>query len=593
MNMPLVLLNRRRRGTGFNPASLFGLNEQGVWYDPSDLSTLFTDTAGTTPVTTPGQTVALMLDKSRGLALGAEAVTNGSFATDTDWTKGTGWTISGGVASCDGTAQFSQLSQANVTPLAKYFKVSFTLVSKGASVTSLRVVLGGNFVGEFALSSAGTYSGYFFNSGGSLTFALQTQAGTGAAFAISIDNISVRELQGNHATQATAASRPTYGVVPLGGRRNQVLWSEDFSNAVWTKDSCTVVANTTLAPDGTTTADRIVSAAATTQIGVGQGFPTTPTATAHTASYYVQANGARYVQLLWSTGLSTNYANFDLQNPTAPTAGTYTAATITAAANGFYRITITSTLAAAAGGSFLWFVDSGTAARAAAYTGNGTSGIFIWGAQLEQSATATPYQRITTAFDVTEAGVQSLSYLSFDGVDDSMATGTITPGVNKAQVFAGVRKLSDALESMLLEFSVNSNTNNGSFQILGPDSSATSTYRFYARGDTANTGYVPTGYAAPITNVIASLMDLAGADRATEVIPRINGVLAQVGAAGSGAAGGGNFLAYPLYLGRRAGTSLPASMSLFGLITRFGANLDTTAITDTETWVNGKTGAYA
>jgi hypothetical protein len=44
--------------------SLFANDEEGVWYDPSDLSTLFQDTAGTTPVTTAGQTVGQTLDKS-------------------------------------------------------------------------------------------------------------------------------------------------------------------------------------------------------------------------------------------------------------------------------------------------------------------------------------------------------------------------------------------------------------------------------------------------------------------------------------------------------------------------------------------------
>ena len=48
----------------FNPITLFANGEQGAWYDPSDLSTLFQDDAGTTPVTEPGQTVGLMLDKS-------------------------------------------------------------------------------------------------------------------------------------------------------------------------------------------------------------------------------------------------------------------------------------------------------------------------------------------------------------------------------------------------------------------------------------------------------------------------------------------------------------------------------------------------
>ena len=48
----------------WNPSELFKNGEQGAWYDPSDLSTLFQDAAGTTPVTTDGDPVALMLDKS-------------------------------------------------------------------------------------------------------------------------------------------------------------------------------------------------------------------------------------------------------------------------------------------------------------------------------------------------------------------------------------------------------------------------------------------------------------------------------------------------------------------------------------------------
>jgi len=48
----------------FTPATLFGASDQGVWYDPSDFSTLFQDSAGTTPVTALEQPVGLMLDKS-------------------------------------------------------------------------------------------------------------------------------------------------------------------------------------------------------------------------------------------------------------------------------------------------------------------------------------------------------------------------------------------------------------------------------------------------------------------------------------------------------------------------------------------------
>jgi len=48
----------------FSVVSLFKDGQQGVWYDPSDLTTLFQDSAGTTPVTADGQPVGLMLDKS-------------------------------------------------------------------------------------------------------------------------------------------------------------------------------------------------------------------------------------------------------------------------------------------------------------------------------------------------------------------------------------------------------------------------------------------------------------------------------------------------------------------------------------------------
>jgi surface protein len=52
------------RVPAFTPASLFASGEQGVWFDPSDLTTLFQDSAGTTPVTSPGDPVGRILDKS-------------------------------------------------------------------------------------------------------------------------------------------------------------------------------------------------------------------------------------------------------------------------------------------------------------------------------------------------------------------------------------------------------------------------------------------------------------------------------------------------------------------------------------------------
>jgi len=51
-------------GYSSSPSALFAGGTEGVWYDPSDIDTLFQDSAGTTPVTTAGQPVGLMLDNS-------------------------------------------------------------------------------------------------------------------------------------------------------------------------------------------------------------------------------------------------------------------------------------------------------------------------------------------------------------------------------------------------------------------------------------------------------------------------------------------------------------------------------------------------
>ena len=86
-------------GGRLNPLSWFAAGEQGAWYDPSDLTTLFQDSAGTTPMSAVGtvadQPVGLMLDKSKGLALGAELVTNGDFSNGTTgWNSGNGSSLS-------------------------------------------------------------------------------------------------------------------------------------------------------------------------------------------------------------------------------------------------------------------------------------------------------------------------------------------------------------------------------------------------------------------------------------------------------------------------------------------------------------------
>jgi len=59
-------INRRRGGGVFSPNALFANGESGDWFDPSDLSRMWQDTAGTTPITADGQSVA-RIDGQRGV----------------------------------------------------------------------------------------------------------------------------------------------------------------------------------------------------------------------------------------------------------------------------------------------------------------------------------------------------------------------------------------------------------------------------------------------------------------------------------------------------------------------------------------------
>ena len=188
--------------------SLFANNEQGFAYDPNDLSTMFQDAAGTIPVTGAGQAVGLMLDKSKGLVLGSQLINNGTFDTDTLWSKGNGWSISGGKANFDGLTAFSNLGNVISTPISgKFLKVEFELSNVGTSVTQIRVLVSGALGATVPVNGNGKYSAIVL--GGAVpSIGIQSQAATGTGYAFSLDNVSVKELFGNHAYQTTSSMRP-------------------------------------------------------------------------------------------------------------------------------------------------------------------------------------------------------------------------------------------------------------------------------------------------------------------------------------------------------------------------------------------------
>lgn len=184
-------------------------------------------------------------------------------------------------------------------------------------------------------------------------------------------------------------------------RTNVATYSEDFSNAAWNKYQANITANTVVAPNGTTTADTITDNAVN-DVHIAYQSISFP-AGEYSVSCYAKANTLSHAFLQIYNGTSFYVSGiFNLTNGTVSGAGS-----ITAAGNGWYRLSFTAQITAGVG-----FAYVGTSnGSSVAYVGTGQS-IYIWGYQAE-TGVATPYIPTLTAAVSTgpTANVPRLDYL--------------------------------------------------------------------------------------------------------------------------------------------------------------------------------------
>lgn len=197
----------------FSPYALFRAGETGVWYDPSDFSTMFTDDAGSTPVTATGQSVALILDKSKGLGRGSELVANGTFDSSvTGWTQGTSITA----ASVNGRAEVTR--NGAISALSAFWCTT-TVVSGNTYEISIDVVVNNGAARQIMNGAATAFTGLgaggFSGTGTKKYIVTANDTGirislwTNDASTSVYDNISIKQVFTTPARQTTAGSRPT------------------------------------------------------------------------------------------------------------------------------------------------------------------------------------------------------------------------------------------------------------------------------------------------------------------------------------------------------------------------------------------------
>ena len=216
--------------------------------------------------------------------------------------------------------------------------------------------------------------------------------------------------------QTALSNEPRIDYDPLTGackgllieesRVNLLTYSEQFDNAAWVKTNATISPNAVASPDGTVTGDKLIDDVVNSGHYLQQ-LTTITTATAYTATVFIRAGERTKVDVLVYRGATFAGCSVDLSAGTKSTPQTAAvtdlsaSAVVTALPSGFYRVSIPITSDGTSGGIRISLSNGSSTA----YTGDGTSGIFLWGAQLEASSYPTSYiptvaSQVTRAADV-------------------------------------------------------------------------------------------------------------------------------------------------------------------------------------------------
>jgi hypothetical protein len=172
---------------------------------------------------------------------------------------------------------------------------------------------------------------------------------------------------------------------------NLVQQSETFDNAGWIKNDSTITANATTAPNGTLTADKLIGTNSTSQKAVYQNLSLTGTNT-----FFCYCKSAEFTTASLKLNASIT-SLFDLSTGTV-TSQTNCTASIESVGDGWYKCSITTSNNI----SYAWIaINSGNT------VGDGTKGIYIWGAQLNIGSTAKPYFPTTDRLNVPRLTYQN------------------------------------------------------------------------------------------------------------------------------------------------------------------------------------------
>lgn len=204
------------------------------------------------------------------------------------------------------------------------------------------------------------------------------------------------------------------GLLIEESRPNLLAQSSGFNTGSWTVANATITGSATTSPDGTNNASKLAenTTSSTDHPLYTPGATTVTAGAAYTVSFYLKQSERTWAAVgIFDGGWLRAY--FNLATGVVGTVAAGTTATITPAGSGFYRCTITRTMATTSAYAGVWTAN---ADNSFSYAGTVGSGIFVWGAQLEAGAFATSYIPTTTtsltrnADDVSMTGTNFTSW---------------------------------------------------------------------------------------------------------------------------------------------------------------------------------------
>jgi hypothetical protein len=251
--------------------------------------------------------------------------------------------------------------------------------------------------------------------GASSPFALTTSTSVDVSIAEASVASIVYETAPRPQDQVITTSAAYYGprfdynpntLAPLGllieGSATNLFTPSNMVTGWSTSGIAAIASNQSISPDGTNNALKLYATASTNDVLFYQ-IPTVTNATTYTQSVFVKPNNWRYFMVFANSGQS---ANFDL---TAGTIGSLVGATaaIQALPNGWFRVSMTWATTATNAALGFSLIAASNSAYASTVTGDGSSGVYLYGAQLELGSFATSYiptaaSIVTRAADIVQ-----------------------------------------------------------------------------------------------------------------------------------------------------------------------------------------------